>query len=118
MVSALDPNAGFLFNVMVWYFGLHAQNLLKWKSQMDGFGNSLLDYTVVPFITEVAATGHEQSNIPAMIIGGTKLGFLGGKYLRGNYTVNQFFGTLGQAFKYTNMGPVGAPIPGVWTAPA
>jgi len=117
-VAALDPNAGFLFNVMVWYFGLHAQNLLKWKNQMDGFGNSLLDYTVVPFVTEVAATGHEQSNIPAMIIGGTKLGFLGGKYLRGNYTVNQFFGTLGQAFKYTNMGPVGAPIPGVWTAPA
>jgi hypothetical protein len=110
--------AAFLFNVQVWYFGLHAANLVKWKTQMDGFGNSLLDYTVVPFITEVRATGHEQSGMPAMIFGGKALGFIHNKYMAGNWTVNQYFGTLGQAFGYTNKAPVGAPIAGVWNAPA
>ena len=47
-----------------------ADNLKEWKTLVDGFGNSLLDYTVVPYVTEVRATGHERSQMPAMIIGG------------------------------------------------
>lgn len=116
------PEAGFLFNVMTWYFGLHAANLAKWKSAIDGFGNSLLDYTCVPFITEVMATGHEQTNMAGMIIGGKKLGFVGNQYFKGSWTVNQYFGTLAQAFGVTSSGVgagvVGAPIAGVWKMPA
>lgn len=117
-VAGLIPDAGFLFNAQVWMFGMHAANLLKWKSQIDAFGNSLLDYTVVPFITEVRDTGDEQTIIPAMIIGGKRLGFLHSRYLQGNWTVNQYFGTIGQAFGFTNQEAVGAPIAGTWTMPS
>jgi hypothetical protein len=118
--AGLSPNAGFLYNIQVWYFTRHAENLTKWKTQLDAFGNSLLDYTVVPYITEVMATGHEFSNIPAMIIGGKRLGFIHNKYVTGNWNVNQFWPTIGQAFGYVRQSDdpaVGNPIAGIWQAP-
>jgi len=117
-VAGLTAVAQFLYNVEVWLFTRHANNLAKWKGQLDGYGNNLLDHTVVPFVTNIAACGHEQTNVPAMIIGGKALGFDHKQYVSGSYTVNQFFGTIGQTYGYTNAGPVGAPIPGLWTQPA
>jgi hypothetical protein len=117
-VGGLNANAGFLYNIQLWYFTRHAEALAKWKTQLDAFGNSLLDYTVVPYVTEVQATGHEFTNMPAMIIGGKRLGFIHNKYVTGNWTPRQYWGTVGQAFGYTNMDvPIGAPIAGIWTAP-
>ena len=55
-------------------------NLKDWKNSYDGFGNSLLDYTVVPYVTEVRATSHERNSMPAMIIGGKLLGFAHNRY--------------------------------------
>jgi len=117
-VGALNTNAGFLLNIQLWYFQQHANNLMNWKNQLDGMGNSLLDNTCVPFLTEVINTGHGRSNMPAMIIGGHSLGFSGNKYISGNFSVNQYFGTIAQAFGYAPSGAVGQPISGVWTKPA
>jgi hypothetical protein len=118
-VSGLVPYAQLLFNVQLWLFSRQAENMKDWKNSYDGFGNSLLDYTVVPYVTEVQATGHERSSMPAMIIGGKSLGFGHNKYQTGNYTVNQLWGTIGQAFGYTSTAaPFAAPISGLWTKPA
>ena len=118
-VTALDASAQFLFKVQQWFFQQQAEALKDWKSSFDGFGNSLLDYTAVPYVTEVLATSHERSRMPAMIIGGKSLGFLHNKYQTGSYTVNQFWGTIGQAFNYTSTAaPFAAPIGGLWTKPA
>ena len=70
-LTALDASAQFLFAVQLWFFKQHGRRTSRtWKTSIDGFGNSLLDYTVVPYVTEVRATGHERSRMPAMIIGG------------------------------------------------
>jgi hypothetical protein len=118
-LTSLDPSAQFLFAVQKWFFQQLADNLKDWKASIDGNGNSLLDFTVVPYVTEVAATGHERSRMPAMIIGGKSLGFAHNRYQAGQYSVNQFWGTIGQAFGYTSTSaPFAAPISGLWTRPA
>ena len=51
----LTDGAQFLFQVQLWFFKQMAENIKEWKTPVDGFGNSLLDYTVVPYVTEVGA---------------------------------------------------------------
>ena len=102
-----------------WYFARHAENFASWKNAVDGCGNNLLDYTCVPFLTEVAATGHERSNMPAMIIGGKQLGFVHDRYVTGNITINELWGTIAQAFGYTSTdAPFAAPVAGLLDEPA
>jgi len=117
-VAGLNANAGFLYAVQVWYWQKHADNLATWKTALDGCGNSLLDNTIVPFLTEVAATGHERSNMPGMLIGGKSLGFNHDIYKTGNVSINSLWGTIGQAFGYTGGGPFGSAVSGIWTKPA
>jgi hypothetical protein len=118
-LSALDPSAQFLFAVQLWFFARHAENLKDWKNSFDGFGNSLLDYTVVPYVTEVAATGHERNSIPAMIIGGKALGYAHNIYRSGSVSAGSYWGTIAQAFGYTSTSaPFAAPVSGLWTKPA
>jgi hypothetical protein len=118
-LSQLDATAQFLFNAQLWFFTRQAENLKSWKTAVDGFGNSLLDSTVVPFVTEVLATGHERTNMPAMIIGGKALGFSHNIYRTGSFTVNQYWGTIAQALGYpSTTAPFAAPISGLWTSPA
>src|SRR5947208_6993671 len=52
-------------------------------------GNSLLDFTLVPFLTEVRACAHERTNMPGMIIGGKRLGFVHDRYVAASMTINQ-----------------------------
>jgi hypothetical protein len=119
MSSIPKPEAQFLFAVQQWYFQQQAANLKDWKNSFDGYGNSLLDYTVVPFLTEVRATQHERNGMPGMIIGGKALGYKHNVYQSGSWSITQFWGTIAQAFGYkTTGGPVGAPISGLWTQPA
>jgi hypothetical protein len=118
-LSSLNASAQFLFAVQQWFFARMATNLKEWKTSIDGNGNSLLDFTVVPYVTEVAATGHERSRMPAMIIGGKALGFVHNRYQTGDYSVNQFWGTIGQALGYTSTAaPFAAPISGLLNRPA
>src|SRR5262249_10526402 len=83
-LDALVPDAVFLYNVHSWYFARHAESFATWKTAVDGYGNSLLDFTCVPFLTEVMATSHERNNMPGMIIGGKQLGFVHNQYVTGN----------------------------------
>ena len=117
-VSALNPNAIFLFNVQVWYFSRHAEVFADWKASVDGCGNSLLDFTCVPFLTEVMACGHERNNMAAMLIGGKQLGFLHDRYVNTPITINQLWGTIAQAFGSTSTDPPFAPpVAGFWQQP-
>jgi hypothetical protein len=113
------PQIRFLFNIQNWYFARHAENLKLWKDSIDGFGNSLLDSTVVPFVSEVADYTHNRNGMAALIIGGKKLGMQVGQYKTGTYTINNFWGTVAQPFGYTTTGgPIAAPIAGLWVKPA
>jgi hypothetical protein len=113
-----DPAWVFLYNVQFWYFSRHAENLASWRNAVDGCGNGLLDFTCVPFLTEVAQNNHTRSNIPAMIIGGRELGFVHDRYVTGNFRSNQLWATIAQAFGHTSAdAPFDAPIPGLWTKP-
>ncbi|HEY7375588.1 MAG TPA: DUF1552 domain-containing protein [Polyangia bacterium] len=118
-VSALSNDCQFLFAVQQWFFARTAENLKDWKNSIDGYGNSLLDYTVVPYLTEVRANGHERDNMPGMIIGGKALGYKHNVYQTGSMSINQYWGTIAQAFGVTSFGaPLGTPISGLWTKPA
>jgi uncharacterized protein DUF1552 len=114
-----SPEARFLYNVELWYFTRHAENFARWKNAVDGCGNNLLDFTCVPFLTEVTTSSHDRSNMPAMIIGGKKLGFVHDRYVSGSIiNSNGFWGTIAQAFGHTSTdAPFGPPIDGVWAKP-
>ena len=107
----------FLYNIQTWYFARHAENLKLWKDEIDAYGNSLLDYTVIPFVTEVATYNHDRTNMAAMIFGGKKLGMKVGQYMSGNFSINSYWGTIAQAFGYTGGAPFASPIAGLWSAP-
>jgi|GEM_PF-733979 len=113
-----SPQVRFLFNVEVWYFARHAENLKRWKDAVDGFGNPLLDSTIIPFVTETDHYADSRNNIPAMIFGGKKLGMQVGQYQSGKFTVNSFWGTIAQALGCpADVSPLAAPIPGLWAMP-
>jgi len=117
-VDGLNPNAQFLLNVQLWYFMQHGQNLKDWKNTVDGCGNNLLDFTCVPFLTEVRTISHERTNMPAMIIGGKQLGFLHDRYVTDPITINQLWGTIAQAYGGAPAGaPFAAPVSGFWAKP-
>jgi len=112
------PSIQYLFNIQNWYFSRTAENLALWKNSVDGFGNSLFDTTVIPFVTEVEQLNHNRSNMAAMIFGGKKLGFQQGQYKSGNFSINSFWGTIAQAFGYTSTAsPLASPIAGLWVHP-
>jgi hypothetical protein len=117
-LEGLNPNAAFLFNVQLWYFTRQAENLATWKTSLDGCGNSLLDFTCIPFLTEVRGCSHERSDMPAMLIGGKQLGFAHDRYVPGNMTINELWGTIGQAFGHTATdAPFAPPVVGFWAKP-
>ena len=119
-----SPALRFLFNVEAWYFARQAENLKLWKDSVDGFGNPLLDTTIIPFVTETASVGQYRSNIPCLLVGGKKLGMAVGRYITGDFTVNSLWGTVARAFGFdptTSADPaaraLGDPIPNVWVKP-
>jgi hypothetical protein len=71
----------FLANAHAWYNEKTAEVINMFKNAEDAFGNSLLDYTVIPHVTEVAEQGHSRSPKAAFIFGGRALGMQLGKYL-------------------------------------
>jgi hypothetical protein len=122
----------FLANVHTWYNQKIADILLDFKNTQDAFGNSLLDHTVVPCITEVSETTHSWAPMPALILGGKALGMQGGQFLNFESDLrsqNDMWLTVAQAFLQTN-DPLSAlsaeafykdgasPIEGLWLPPA
>ncbi len=127
----------FLVNIQTWYNTQTANIINSFKETTDVYGGSLLDHTIIPYITEVAETTHSRSPLPAMIFGGKALGMKGGQFLNfessggfgGGRPNNDFWMTIAQAYLKTN-DPLSvlsdevfvksgvAPIDGLWEPPA
>jgi Protein of unknown function (DUF1552) len=120
----------FLVNVQVWYNQRLAAWLKQLKSTPDGFGGTLLDTTVVPFVTEVAAANSQRSPKPAFLFGGGKLGLKHGTYQAFSQVRPQvdLFLTCAQALmrtadplaalageRFLEFNPAAAPIADLWS---
>jgi hypothetical protein len=110
-----------------------AELLTKFKQAKDAFGNSLLDYTVVPFVTEVAQSNHSRDPKPAFLFGGTKLGLKHGTFQNFGQSRPQadLYLACAQALlknadpksalpneRFWQFNKNAAVIPGLWAAPA
>jgi len=123
----------FLCNVQTWYNAKMADILKTFKTAKDAFGNSLLDYTVIPYVTEVAESNHSRGPKPGFLFGGSKLGLKHGTFQRFAQDRPQvdLYLTCAQALlktadpktvlsaeRFIKSNPNGAPIAGLWSAPA
>jgi hypothetical protein len=119
----------FLGNIQTWYNTKHAALLNKLKAAKDSYGNSLLDHTVVPYVTEVSETTHRRSPLAAFVFGGKALGMTHGSYYNfegSPRSHNDLWMTVAQA--YLGADPVAAlmaekfeknnvkPVAGTWKA--
>ena len=72
-----------LNQVNIIYSQQTAAALMAFDQAKDVDGNSLLDNTVVPYVTEVArAWDHNQMNVPFMVFGGKNSKLKGGTYVK------------------------------------
>jgi Protein of unknown function (DUF1552) len=124
---------GFLVNAQVWYNKLMAEILNNFKDAQDAFGNSILDHTVIPFVTEVAEANHSRGPKPAFLFGGNALGLKHGTFQNFSQQRPQvdLFLTAAQALlktsdvmpafageRFVNFNRDAEVIPGLWEAPA
>jgi hypothetical protein len=129
--------AQFLANVNAWYNARTAMVVKMFKDAIDPQGDgtaTMLDRTVIPYITEVAEQNHGRNPKAAFIFGGRALGMQLGKYV--NFEAGQgqgrphvdLWATVAQAFFQSN-NPMAAlsdmkfattpkPIDGLWQKPA
>jgi hypothetical protein len=70
----------YMANVHTWYNQRMADWLLKLKTTPDVLGGNLLDYTVMPFVTERADGSSARSPKAAFLFGGGKLGLKHGTF--------------------------------------
>lgn len=121
----------FLVNIQTWYNTQMANVINGFKNATDVYGGNLLDYTVMPYVTEVAETTHSREPLPAMIFGGRALGLQGGQFqnFAQGRSQNDMWMTCAQAllqmadpmptFQNQVFYKQGvSPISGLWQAPA
>jgi hypothetical protein len=128
--SELTSTGEFLVGAQLWFNRRLADALVTFKDTNDVYGGSLLDSTLVPFMTEKAHMQDAWNNVPSLILGGRGLGMQGGQYmLLGNRPHNDVWMTVAQALLGTadplallageNFYQDGvAPIDGLWSPPA
>ncbi len=103
------------------YCSLFAELLLDMKNTADGPGTSLLDNTVVAFITAIDdGNGHGTDNMPVALFGGKSLGLAQGRIVdAGGRTMNDVWTAVAQAFGVAgNFGDpalVTGPLSGLFT---
>jgi hypothetical protein len=128
--------AQFLANVNAWYNARTAMVIKMFKDAIDPLGDgtsTMLDRTVIPYITEVAQQNHNRDPKAAFIFGGKALGMQLGKYVSFDGQSRShvdLWATVAQAFFRTNnpmasltglkFGNNGTPKPidGLWVKPA
>jgi hypothetical protein len=122
----------FLANVQTWYNQKTADLLATLKNAKDALGNSLLDHTVVPYVTDVNSCAlAPRTNLPAFVFGGKALGMQHGNFLDFELqprSHNDLWTTVAQA--YLGADPLSqlaaekfdktdvAPIAQLWSPPA
>lgn len=114
-----------------WFSQQTADVLAELKATRDIFGGSMLDSTLVPYITDQAQPSDERDPLPAVIFGGRALGMQGGKFknFSPSRSHNDLWMTIAQALmktsdplsllaaeKFVKTGV--APIQDLWVAPA
>jgi hypothetical protein len=103
--------AEFLANVQTWYNVKTADIINGFKDATDVNGANLLDYTIIPYVTEVAHTTHHRSPLQAFIFGGSALGMQGGQYVEATGRhLNDVWATIAQAYLKTTDNPAQQPI--------
>ena len=116
---------------VTWFNARTAEFLTTLKNTQDVFGNSLLDNTIVPFVTDIATADHSRSPLPSLIFGGRSLGMQGGQYLSFEAAPrkhNDVWLSIAQAYlpnadimsafadeAFAQYGS--GPIPGLWSKP-
>ena len=121
----------YIWDVMVnayrWYNHQMADIIAEFKSATDVFGNNLLDYTVIPYLTETSTPAGVQNQIPALVFGGRALGMRGGQFQTVTASHTSLWATISQA--YLGSDPMSAladevfvktgvaPIPNLWLSP-
>jgi hypothetical protein len=132
-LSGDDKNAyEFLASVQAWYNARLADMLVKFKSAMDIYGGTLLENTVIPYVTEVAQSNHSRGPKPAFLFGGSKLGLKHGTFQNFSQQRPQvdLFLTCAQALMKSADAPAAlaeerfnqfnrnaAPVSGLWAPP-
>jgi hypothetical protein len=122
----------FLVTINAWYNQKTADILTTFKNAKDGFGNSVLDHTIVPYLTEVGDPSHSRGPKASLIFGGKALGMKGGQFLNFESNVRpqvDVWLTVAQAL-LQNDDPLGVlptsekfnrtgagPIKGLWAKP-
>jgi hypothetical protein len=88
-----------------------------------------MDRTIVAMITEVGNPSHDRNGAGAGIIGGKKLGMIGGQFKTVSGSHNQLWASIAQAYvgqagvaplmmdTYPNADNRQSPIAGLWAAP-
>jgi hypothetical protein len=126
--------AQFLVNVNAWYNARTAMVIKMFKDAVDPLGDgtaTMLERTVIPYVTEVAQQNHARDPKAAFIFGGKALGMQLGKYVnfegQGRAHVD-LWATVAQAFFRSNdpmsylgdleFGATPRVIDGLWTKPA
>ena len=72
-----------LAQIDAWYAMRSSEALQKFQAMMDVDGNSLLDNTVVAYVSEVGrAYDHDQRNMPFLVFGGKNTKIQGGQFLK------------------------------------
>jgi hypothetical protein len=100
--------AQFLANVNAWYNARTAMVINLFKAAIDPLGDgtaTMLDRTVIPYVTEVAQQNHSRDPKAAFIFGGKALGMQLGKYVnfegQGRAHVD-LWATVAQAYFQSN----------------
>jgi hypothetical protein len=131
--TSQDPKGAYEFacNAQTWLYQKTVDALIEFKNARDAFGGSLLDYTVVPFVTDEANNSDARNPLPALIVGGRKLGMLGGQFVNfsdGLQPHNALWLSVAQAY-FPNVNPLellaqeefmkrpAMPIDGLWQKP-
>jgi hypothetical protein len=122
----------FLTEANIWFNRSLARALVEFKDTEDVFGGSLLDATVVPYMTEKAHMADDRRALPSILLGGGALGLQHGQYIdvrEDSRSHNAVWMNVAQAMLQveaplelladeTFIKDDAEPLPGLWAPPA
>jgi hypothetical protein len=119
-------------DLSAWYNSVMAQIVTQFRDQVDGLDAraTLLERTLIPYVTEVPDCGHAPNRMPALVFGGSALGMQGAQFQNFESSArpfNDFWITVAQAlFEGSPLEALApesfvkdgvAPIAGLWARP-
>jgi hypothetical protein len=95
----------FLTRVEEWYAQRVSAFLTELNTTQDLAGGTILDNTLVPYVTEVGARYHNWDNMPFLLFGGAGTGLMGGQLWRsggGRRSTNDLWMACARVFGLPN----------------